>query len=268
MNMQFIAERIVMLRVVMWAAVLLLVILVTGCTAAPTKNADLWREAARNQQLALEAKAKADADRFATISAPASTCDSDLCRVSVAAFAALAAQSGSGAPAASVPAPPYERDGASKLKDILIGASPLIGSLAGHAVSWRQSDNNVRMRESDNEAQQALYAGAFGLGTAAVENAGARTTVGGDLISGHVGDTLTGDGNATRGGHVGDTVGGDQVGRDDIDGSIIGDGNRIESPGPFEDVGNCEAGNGAASGNAGQTGDSGNAGDGGDCNGG
>jgi len=246
----------------------LMLLALSACASAPQRNAELWREAARTHQVTLEAKARADAERFTQLTAPSASCESDLCRVSVAAFAALSAQVGSGAPTASVPAPPYERDHASKLKDLLIGASPLIGSLAGHAVSWRQSDNNVRIRESDNTAQTALYAGAFGLGTSAVENAGARTTVGGDLISGHVGDTLTGDGNATRGGHVGDTVGGDQVGRDDIDGSIIGDGNRIESPGPFEDVGNCEAGDGAPAGISGQTGQTGRAGDGGDCNGG
>lgn len=75
-------------------------------------------------------------------------------------------------------------------------------------------------------------------------------TVGGDYVPGQIGDNVTGDGNATRGAQVGDTVGGDQAGRDIVRDSVIGDGNRFGSSGPFD----CTAGAGAPGAPGGATG--------------
>lgn len=110
----------------------------------------------------------------------------------------------------------------------------------------------IRQAEIGRDNTQAQYS--F-LGNAIEALAGSPAmqapsiTVGGDYVPGQVGDNITGNGNATRGAQVGDNVGRDQTGGDHIDGSVIGDENRFDSPGPFD----CTAGAGA-SGAAGGTG--------------
>lgn len=114
----------------------------------------------------------------------------------------------------------------------------LVGQLspiASAAVAWHASDNQTRT----NEAMYDFLGGVVSSGAgaaAAIANAGPRIEVGGDYTGGDRTDTST-------------SVGRDQTGGDHQDGSLVGDGNRIDSP----DY-NCTAGNGATGGNGGNGG--------------
>jgi hypothetical protein len=251
-------------------AVIGLACALSACGSAAKRNDARHQEwVAITQQenaAAREAAAQREQQRQAEFTAMLKACGEARCVESLSRDRALERivqelAGGGAGKAAPLPAPHYERDLAAKAKDILQGATPMVLGLGNTWGVVRQSDNAVRMRESDNEAQRALYDGAFGLGTAAVENAGDRINVGNDYVSGtqHVGDDIAGDGNATHGSQVGD----------DIADSVVGDGNRFDSDGPFDDSGNCTAGDGAEGGNGGSgTGSTGaQGGAGGNCGG-
>lgn len=240
-------SRLIVLAVIGLACVL------SACGSAATRNderyqewVEITRKSAAEERVAAAAR---EEKRQAEFAALLKACNDSRCVENVSHDRATErmvqdlAGVGAGAKPAAIPAPPMERDAAAKAKDILQGVTPLAIGLGQTWAVVRQSDNAVRMRESDNETQRSLYDGAFGLGTAAVENAGDRINVGNDYVSGtqHVGDDIAGDGNATHGSHVGD----------DIADSVVGDGNRFDSPGPFDDSGNCTAGDGAAGGGGG-----------------
>lgn len=285
----------------MRALILLLSILaLAACSSAPTRNASAYRDYVEiiRKDAADNAKtAAAERDKRAReFDVLASKCTNDACVQQLAAFKsvteiATAAIGGQARGAAQpLPAPPRERDWAEKFHDVVIGITPLATGLGNAAVTWHQSDNSVKQTAQ----QYQFYGTAFGAMRDVAQSAQPNITVGGDYVTGtqHTGDTVTGDGNATRGSsihngdaiagdgnathgsQVGDNAGRDQTGGDHQDGSVVGDGNRIESPGPFDNVGNggdCgNAGNGAPAGNGGGDGSpaGGSGGTGGNCAGG
>jgi hypothetical protein len=235
--------------------VLFLAVFLSACAGAPSKNVDLWREQVRLQQEAQARAAREQAEQQATITAQAAGCVDDACRVAIAGFAALSARAVAAAAPAALPPAPYERDSAAKFRDVLSGLTPLASTVVGAAVSWRQSDNSRALSEAQYGFLESVV---IGTANAAVEiaQAGPRVEVGGDYISGQVGDNTAGNGNATRGSQIGDNAGGDQIGRDRNDGSVVGDGNRFVSPGPFRDYSDndCEAGDGGNAGGGDTTG--------------
>lgn len=184
------------------------------------------------------------------------------------AVAALAQGRGAGQPTLPAYQPRHWTDGAAR---ILGALTPLGVAAVQGAVTIRQSDNSVDISAHDAATQQTLYGAAFGAATAAVDaaasasNAWAATApellrepsvnVGGDYVVGdgntsrsHVGDTV-GDGSATREGRIGDDIGRDVIGGDRVgDHARIGDGNRHDSPGPYDVVCTPTAGDGAPGG--------------------
>lgn len=174
----------------------------------------------------------------------AQSCKDDLCRVMVV-------QSAMPQRAGSAQVAPYQarESMAGKIGLALIGQ---LSPLAGAAVSWRQSDNAVQT----TTAQYQFLGGVVSDVTAAAASMQPSVTVGGDYVTGspiydsgtHVGgDLVGGDQTHTGGdfitGHVGDAVGGDQaggdqIGRDQINGDANHNSGRIDSDGPWQDVGN------------------------------
>lgn len=250
----------------------LLALALTSCASTQSHNDALYAQ----QVQAIRADQQARADRLAAqqaqIQSVAAKCTSDSCAIAVAGFAALAAaQSGQGN-AQPLPAPPYERDSSAKAKDWIGALASVAVPLASAAVNWHQADANTKTQIAQYDFLGSLVSSTSSAAVA-VAQAGPRIEVGGSYVTGQVGDSIAGDGNATRASQVGDYAGRDSVGRDRNDGSVVGDGNRIGSPGPFENVGNCQsnAGNaaagGPASGDGSVGGSSGSAGAGG-CGGG
>lgn len=185
--------------------------------------------------------------RVEGIASTATSCAGDArCVEHVAAMAALASLAGgSGNAIAPPPAPPRELSGAEKFAQVVGALSPLAGTLVNGAVSMRQAQYS-----RDTARDQYAWLGnvvrdstaAMGtVASTAVANARPSITVGGDYIAG--------DGNTTVRGQIGDTAGGDvvrgtqyqgpvagrdQIGRDQITGSHVGDNDRYSSPGPYE----------------------------------
>lgn len=158
------------------------------------------------------------------------------CITAAHAFAALAAGSRG---QISLQPPPRERDWAEKARDFFLGAANITTPLVGAWQANHASDNLVEITRSNNDTQRALYSDAFGVAGAAVTNAGARITVGGNLgdTQSIGGDSIAGDGNAAGGSQIGDTYGDDYTGRDRVENDGVinsGDGNRFESPGPID----------------------------------
>lgn len=221
----------------------LIALALSACTSTASRNDARWQTYAQLTAAAAEAQRQADAEQSAQFDKLAASCPvgDAACVVAVAGFKALTQRTGAAAAPAAIPAPPLERDFAAKARDLLAGAAPLVGTVTGAAVSWRQSDN----ARDISLGEQRLFADVVQYTTTAavaVAQAGPRIEVGGNY-----GDTY---GNDFTGGDRTD-VGGDQVGRDDIDGSLIGDGNRIGSPDDSYNGGDCTS---APGGNAGATG--------------
>lgn len=193
------------------------------CACASTPNAEY--RAYLEASAASEAR---EAAQLADLKATATACVDDTCRVAIAAIAGFAAQ---GVAGRSRPAPFVQQPStAAKIGLALVGQ---LGPLANAAVSWHQSDNAARTSEAQYRflggAVSDMAAVASGATTAAASLV-PSVTVGGDYIAG--------DGNATHGAQIGDSsavdVGRDQTGGDHADGSVIGDENRFESPGPID----------------------------------
>jgi hypothetical protein len=261
-----------MFRSLLLACIALAVLSVAACGGVATRNQEAHakfvamvdkRDAAQRQ-----AEAEATAKRATDYAAIAAKCTDSACVQSVAAFKAITdavhdAMAGSRAgSAASIPAPPYERDAAAKFRDIVSGATPLLGTVASAWVNVRQSDNAVRTSEAQYEFLGSAVTGMADVARDAQPN----VTVGGDYVTGtqHIGDAITGDGNATRDSQVGDNAGRDMTGRDHID---IADSTIDSFNGDDRD--NCTAGDGADGGNGGTGAGSGGAsgGGGGACGG-
>ncbi len=180
------------------------------------------------------AQAKREAQAQGIASAAECPPNDGTCVVAVKALAAMAVATQQ---APQIAPPPRERDFAEQVGSILSGLSPL----AGAAVSWRQSDN----ARDISIAQYGFLEGivrSTGETAVAITQAGPRIEVGGNL-----GDTY---GDDYTGGDRTD-VGGDQIGGDRVSDSVVGNGNRIESPDDSFNGGNCTSAPGGAGGTTG-----------------
>jgi hypothetical protein len=219
--------------------------LLTACAGAPRVDPSYqaYLEATQRsaQQEQLSRTAVADA---ATACAGDSTCV-----VAVAGFAALAVQSG-GQRGASVQ--PYTRQ-PSAWERFGVAALQTLPGLGQVFAAVRAGDNNVAIARIGAE-REAAVTNAWSATTTGVASAFAglppSISVGGDYVPGsqHIGDAIGGDridgsqhiGDAVGGDRIGrDAIGGDAIGGDRIDGSNVGDGNRIGSPGPWDNSGQC-----------------------------
>jgi hypothetical protein len=225
---------------------LCLCLMLGACASTPTADPNYT---ARLEFI--ERQAAADRQQMAAIAQAAERCSDDACVTQVAALAALASVKGGNATPAIEP---YRKQFHPAWS--LLGA--IVPQLANAAVSWHQSDNSrdvsvaqfgflggvVRdvAQSPALDAPNITVGGDYVSGSQHIGDA-----VGGDYITGHVGDAV---GRDQIGGnqHLGDTVGRDQVGGDSIGGDRVdGDGNyntgRIDSPGPFDnsnDGDDCE----------------------------
>lgn len=190
----------------------------------------------------IEANARAQqqqAAQLATI-ADADACNGDpTCVVAAKAFAAMAVQGA--ASQRGVTQYVRQRGAAENIALGLLGALPGLGQTYAAIDAGR---NSVRIAEV-NAGREVAIVEALGGVTGRVADAFAMlppsTHVGGDLISGtqHIGDTVGRD-QISGSQHLGDWRTGDNIARDTIgrDRTDYGSGNRIDSPGPFDDVGN------------------------------
>lgn len=219
---------------------LALIALLAGCASTkPDPNYLLYREAHMAQQAA-------EQQRLASISNAAASCKDDTCVVAVAAVAGMAAQGGS----KQAPMQQYQRQpGAFERISLgVIGALPGLGQIYATVDAGRRNVDIAQI----NANREVAIVDSLGNVTGRVAEAFAlqppSTYVGGDLISGtqHIGDTTTvGRDQIGRDQHIGDWRTGDDTRRDTIGGDRIdtdfGSGNRIDSPGPFDDIGNTGA---------------------------
>ena len=222
----------------MRSILVLAVLALSACASTPDANYSAYIEAnARAQQQ--------QAQQLATI-ADAEACNGDAtCVVAAKAFAAMAVQGGAGQQGVSQ----YVRQpgAAERVGLALLGALPSLGQTYAAIDAGR---NSVRIAEV-NAGREVAIVEALGGVTGRVADAFAMqapgTYVGGDLISGtqHIGDTTTvGRDQIGRDQHVGDWRMGDDTRRDTIGGDRIdtatdfGTGNRLDSPGPYRDLGN------------------------------
>ena len=214
---------------------LALIALLAGCsTTKPDPNYLLYREAHIAQQAA-------EQQRLASISNAAASCKDDTCVVAVAAVAGMAAQGG----ARQASLQQHQRQ-AGAFERISLG---VLGALPGLAQVYATVDagrRNVDIAQINANREVAIV-DSLGNVTGRVAEAFSMlppsTYVGGDLISGtqHIGDTTSvGRDQIGRDQHIGDWRTGDDTHRDTIGGdrTDFGTGNRIDSPGPYRDVGN------------------------------
>lgn len=180
--------------------------------------------------------------RFRSIAATADKCQDDACVTTVAAFAALAQAGGGGA---SAPQVPTYRKQYHPIWNIL-GAS--VPTVVSGFVSWKQSENSrdVSLAQydwlggmmRDLSQSPALQSPSITVGGDYVPGSQhIGDAVGGDYITGHVGDAV---GRDQIGGdqHIGDAIGRDVIGGDRIDNAgNLGNDNRIDSPGPIDHSG-------------------------------
>ncbi len=221
-------------------ALALAAVLLVGCatTADPNYNAYVKF---------VEAQQEAQQKRFASIASTADKCTTDSCVQQVAALAALAQAAGASQGASLQP---YRKTYHPAWS--ILGAT--VPAVINGAVAWRQSEVNRdvqvaqydwlggMMRDlSNSSALQPPAAPNINVGGDYIPGSQhVGDTVGGDYITGHVGDAV---GRDQIGGdqHVGDAIGRDVIGGDRIDNAgNIGNDNRIESPGPYESGDTCE----------------------------
>jgi hypothetical protein len=210
----------------------LMLLALAGCASTPDANYSAYIEAnARAQQQ--------QAAQLATI-ADADACNGDAtCVVAAKAFAAMAVQGAASRQGVSQYV--RQRGAAENFGLALLGALPALGQTYAAIDAGR---NSVRIAEVNADREVAII-DSLGAVTGRVADAFALqapgTYVGGDLISGqqHIGDTVGRDQIAGQQ-HVGDWRTGDNIARDTIgrDRTDYGSGNRIDSPGPYDDVGN------------------------------
>jgi hypothetical protein len=207
------------------AIVILLALACSACasTSTASRNDARWQTYAQLTAASAEAQRQAEAEQSAQFDKVAAACPvgDAACVVAVAGFKALTMQRAGGqGSAGGIPSPPLERDFAAQARDLLTGVTPLAGTLANAAVSWRQSDNSRDV----SIAQYGFLEGVVrstGETAVAITQAGPRIEVGGNY-----GDTY---GDDTTGGDRTD-IGGDAIGGDRVSDSQVGDGNRVGSP--------------------------------------
>jgi len=170
---------------------ILLMLAITACANTQTRNVDLWRQANVDRQLQLQEQHKQLESARTSYLAQAQSCSDDTCRVAIAGFAALSTNNNQQQQTQQVQIP-FERDGAAKFRDVLTGIVPILSTLTGAAVNYRQ----VETSRDVQLAQYNFLDSAIGYTTTAaanIANAGPRIEVGGDYVSGtqRVGDDIT-----------------------------------------------------------------------------
>ena len=166
-------------------------VLLSACANTQTRNVDLWRQANIDRQLQMQEQHKQLESARTSYLAQAQACNDDTCRVAIAGFAALSTNSNQQQQTQQVQIP-FERDGASKFRDVLTGIVPILSTLTGAAVNYRQ----VETSRDVQLAQYNFLDSAIGYTTTAAQNianSGPRIEVGGDYVSGtqHVGDNIS-----------------------------------------------------------------------------
>jgi hypothetical protein len=212
---------------------LTLLLTLTACANRPDPNYLLYRES-------VQAAQAAEVQRLASISDAAQACNGDAtCVVSVAGFAALAAQGGGRAP--QLQQYQRQRGAAENLALGVLGALPGLAQVYATVDAGRRNVDIARIGAEREVGIAHAWAGVTTGVAEAFAGQAPSTYVGGDLISGtqHIGDWVGRD-NAGRDQRTGDDIRRDTIGGNRTD---FGAGNRFDSPGPWRDVGNgprCE----------------------------
>jgi hypothetical protein len=210
-------------------AILLLLTLTACASTRPDPNYLLYRES-------VQAAQAAEVQRLASISDAAQACNGDAtCVVSVAGFAALAAQGGGRAP--QLQQYQRQRGAAESITLGVLGALPGLAQVYATVDAGRRNVDIARIGAEREVGIANAWAGVTTGVADAFAGQGPSTYVGGDLISGtqHIGDWVGRD-NAGRDQRTGDDVRRDTIGGDRTD---FGTGNRFDSPGPWRDSPNC-----------------------------
>jgi hypothetical protein len=234
--------------------VLALALAASACATVPSGNyeAYLQAKAAERTQQASATQAFADI---------ATNCKDPGCVQIVAAFAALSAGNGRGAD--SIAAPPREQSGAEKFATVMGAMAPLVGTMVNGVVSMQQSKSAERSAEDQWSAINGIVSTTTaGIASVANTGSGNMAAVAGNATANMAdvarnarpsitvgGDYVQGDGNTVVRGQVGDSAGRDlvngdqyqgpvagrdQIGRDQVVDSHIGDNDRYSSPGPYD----------------------------------
>jgi hypothetical protein len=213
---------------------LTLLLTLTACASTrPDPNYLLYRES-------VQAAQAAEVQRLASISDAAQACNGDAtCVVSVAGFAALAAQGGGRAP--QLQQYQRQRGAGENIAMATLGALPGLGQAYAAVDGGRNSVKIARIGAEREVDIANAWAGVVTGVAGSFAGQAPSTYVGGDLISGtqHIGDWVGRD-NAGRDQRTGDDIRRDTIGGDRTD---FGGGNRFDSPGPWRDTGNgprCE----------------------------
>jgi hypothetical protein len=197
-----------------------------------------------NHQASLQAydrERQSEAMQIASL-ADASHCKDDRCVENTKAMAALVAVARGAQGSAGVPQAPRQLDWTEKAANLSRALTPW-GGFAVQIEGQRFARDNVR---SANETQLGIIdrlAGGWERSSTAAATVPRDPTysynIGRDYVPGQIGDNA---GRDQIGGnqHVGDWRTGDNIARDTIgrDRTDYGTGNRIDSPGPYRDVGN------------------------------
>lgn len=217
--------------------IILAALALAGCATTrvdPNHQASLQAFDRGQQQEALQIAALADA----------SHCKDDRCVENTKAMAALVAVARGGQGAAGVPQAPRQLDWTEKAANLSRALTPW-GGFAVQIEGQRFARDNVRSNNAMQLGVVDRLAGGWERSSTAAATAPREPTysIGGDFITGtqHIGDTVGRD-QISGSQHLGDWRTGDDVRRDTIGrdrtDTDYGSGNRLNSPGPYSDVGN------------------------------
>lgn len=244
------------MRILKLCAVLFVVAILSGCAGVAKRNASLYStardadvEQTKAESLAESNATAARATAFAALAAKCGAADT-ACVVALGdklvLSDAIAALKAAAKPNQSQTPVPYERDLAAKSRDVLTGITPL-ATIAGNTwLGGKQSDNARDIALGDQATQRSIVETVAELGAQPTTVAGGDV-IGGDRVETNIADSFNDSSdNSTRGDEIavsgdGSAVGdgNDVVNGDNADNSgNIGEGNRQESDGPFDDHSN------------------------------
>lgn len=234
------------MRTLKLCAVLVAMAILAGCAGVAKRNANLYAtardadvEQTKAESLAESNATAARATAFAALAAKCPPADGscvDGVGDKLVLAEAIAALKAAAKPSQSQTRVPYERDLAAKSKDFLTGVTPLASVLGNTWLAGEQSKNARDIAMGDQETQRAIVE------TVAELGAQPNTVAGGDIIGGdRISDSFND--NSTRGDEIAVSGDGSSVGdgNETVNGDNannsgnIGEGNRQDSDGPFDD---------------------------------
>jgi hypothetical protein len=246
------------MRTLKLCAVLVVIAILAGCAGTAKRNANLYAtarqadvEQTKAESLAESNATAARATAFAALAAKCPPADGgcvDGVGDKMVLAEAIAALKAAAKPAQSQTRVPYERDLAAKSKDFMSGVTPLASVLGNTWLSGEQSKNARDIALGDQATQRAIIETVAELGAQPTTVAGGDV-IGGDRVETNIADSyndssdnstrgdeiaVSGDGSAVGDGN--ETVNGDNANNS----GNIGEGNRQDSDGPFDDH-SCEA---------------------------